>query len=188
MSEERKAHPADGIVGHDGERWDQSCDAMAWARAFVAIHPSNGLDEGDMVGWFANAMMRMHDTVLSRPAGEDTSDGYHSFRELYQHRHALFLYALATSEPENEPWYTLEHEDGSMFEGFFLAGMDVRIGKDRDMGWERVTYHLPVEHLDLVETLDHVEKLMCAPPFDGHTSADVVERLLKSVRTAWGAE
>ena len=36
-------------------------DAMAWAKLFCETNPDCGLDESDMVGWFANAMMAMHD-------------------------------------------------------------------------------------------------------------------------------
>jgi hypothetical protein len=36
-------------------------DAMAWAKFFCEQNPDCGLDDGVMVGWFANAMMAMHD-------------------------------------------------------------------------------------------------------------------------------
>jgi hypothetical protein len=39
-------------------------DAMVWAKFFCKINPDCGLDEGTMVGWFANAMMAMHDHIL----------------------------------------------------------------------------------------------------------------------------
>lgn len=39
-------------------------DAMAWAKFFCESHPNCGLDEGAMVGWFASAMMAMHDHIL----------------------------------------------------------------------------------------------------------------------------
>lgn len=36
-------------------------DALAWAKFFVEKNPDCGLDEDTMIGWFANAMMAMHD-------------------------------------------------------------------------------------------------------------------------------
>lgn len=36
-------------------------DAQVWAQFFCRQHPDCGLDEGMMIGWFANAMMAMHD-------------------------------------------------------------------------------------------------------------------------------
>lgn len=44
-------------------------DADKWADAFLQItstydHP---VDKGDMIGWFANAMMAMHDHLQGNP-------------------------------------------------------------------------------------------------------------------------
>lgn len=39
-------------------------DARAWAQFFLKRNPDCGLDEGAMIGWFANAMMAMHDYLL----------------------------------------------------------------------------------------------------------------------------
>jgi hypothetical protein len=43
-----------------------SFDARDWAAAFLKYHPDKGLDEGDMIGWFANALMRGYDERSSR--------------------------------------------------------------------------------------------------------------------------
>lgn len=51
------------------EDFTQSFDAMEWARAFVAVareHPTMATDEGTMVGWFANALMRGYDEAMRR--------------------------------------------------------------------------------------------------------------------------
>lgn len=51
----------------------QSFDAMDWARAFVAIareNPAIATDEGTMVGWFANALMRGYDEHARRASAE----------------------------------------------------------------------------------------------------------------------
>lgn len=40
----------------------QNPDAAVWAKFFCEKHPE--ADEGDMIGWFANAMMAMHDHLL----------------------------------------------------------------------------------------------------------------------------
>lgn len=47
-------------------KYDMSIHAnpMAWAKLFCEQNPDCGLDEGVMVGWFANAMMAMHDHIL----------------------------------------------------------------------------------------------------------------------------
>lgn len=42
-------------------RIHQNPDAQAWAKFFIATHPDSPHDEATMIGWFANAMMAMHD-------------------------------------------------------------------------------------------------------------------------------
>lgn len=54
---ERAALPADGgapVVGTDGHLWPQTADAHAWAVMFCRRHQFT--EEGDVVGWFANAI------------------------------------------------------------------------------------------------------------------------------------
>ena len=106
----------------------------------------------------------MADTLLHLPcAVDDVSDGYHTFRELYAHRFALFL-ALARSL--GTAWRAHQHADGTMFEGWFIVGLMLSTGQ--------ITYHLPLtdwEHTGFMHTYTR------APSWDGHTSRDVVERL-----------
>ena len=92
------------------------------------------------------------------------SDGYHTFDELYQHRHALFL-ALAKAYGG---WAAKEHHDGTMYDGWFIAGMDI--------GGKQISYHLPMNLWEIaMKTCVIFER---APQWDGHTSEDVVNRLL----------
>lgn len=94
------------------------------------------------------------------------SDGYHTFEELYDHRCTLFL-ALMKAVPEIA-WISKLHDDGSSFDGWFIAGMNLATGT--------VTYHLPAGMWSLAcET--GAKPLERAPKWDGHTSADVVKRV-----------
>lgn len=45
-------------------------DAKAWADFFMAIFPNCGADPDIMLGWFANAMMAMHDHIVSEAEKE----------------------------------------------------------------------------------------------------------------------
>lgn len=98
----------------------------------------------------------------------EVSDGYHTFNELYQHRHTLFI-ALMRAYPEIS-WRSRLHHDGSKFEGWFIAGMDLN-GK-------QITYHLP-DTDEYWQLLNHIgiKELDKAPEWDGHTSGEVVRRL-----------
>lgn len=101
----------------------------------------------------------------------EISDGYHTFNELYEHRCVLFL-ALMKCNVERS-WVSKKHHDESCFEGWFIAGMNLPTGP--------ITYHLPMKYWDTI--LDKVccEILNCAPPWDGHTSNQVIERIFKSL-------
>lgn len=96
----------------------------------------------------------------------NTSDGYHTFNELYNHRNHLFI-ALMRSNYKIS-WRANNHDDGSNYEGWFVAGMHLPTGD--------VSYHLPIS---LWNTLDncHITTTLRAPKWDGHSSEDVVTRI-----------
>ena len=101
--------------------------------------------------------------ILPCPVSE-VSDGFHTFHELYEHRHHLFV-ALLNSHPDLS-WKSRLHDDGTMYPGdWFIAGMDLPTGD--------VSYHLEGRFWDRVR----VKALDLAPAWDGHTSQDVLVRL-----------
>lgn len=100
------------------------------------------------------------------------SDGYHTLNELYEHRHALFL-ALMYTQPDRS-WYSHCHDDGSSYDGWFIAGMTLA-----PTGLT-ITYHLPDRLLEKAE-LTGASLLKNAPKWDGHTPQDVIERLYESL-------
>lgn len=87
-----------------------------------------------------------------------TSDGYHTFDELYEHRHFLFI-NLCLLQPEKASW-TSEH-----YEGWDLLRLYLPAGQ--------ISYHIPkrlrflYEHL--IENRDD--------EWDGHTPEVVLARL-----------
>ena len=91
----------------------------------------------------------------------EISDGYHTFNELYEHRHALFAVASAF----HGGWKSKLHDDGSALPGWFIAGISG--------GEEAVTYHLPMRHWNRFPG----RELDRAPKWDGYTSDDVIGRL-----------
>jgi len=107
----------------------------------------------------------------------EVSDGYHTFGELYEHRHMLFC-ALArvafdlAFRGQKEAlycWKSSNHwVDGkleSVWPGWFLAGIELRD--------KMITYHLPLTYWSLFYGIDRDTP----PKHDEHTSADVIERL-----------
>ena len=92
------------------------------------------------------------------------SDGYHTFKELYDHRSKLFI-ALCRVYP-NLTWKSSKHADGTMYAGMFIAGISTPMGQ--------ATYHFEDAYWNMLD----VKVLDTAPVWDGHTSDDAIERIL----------
>lgn len=109
-------------------------------------------------------------TIDGQESTGSISDGYHTFDELYDHRIILFITLCKCLSVEHDKvWRSKLHSDGSEFKGWFILG----IGKEKG---KQITYHIPTERW---EETDFAETLEKAPEWDGHTSADVLERLKK---------
>ena len=94
----------------------------------------------------------------------DTSDGYHTFNELYHHRAVLFSVVVAANS--GRAWKSKLHHDGTMYEGMFIVGVDTPQGQ--------ATYHYDVEpYWDMF----WCRELERAPEWDGHTPDDAIERI-----------
>ena len=98
------------------------------------------------------------------------SDGYHTFGELYEHRIRLWIELCKVIASIKPVWLSLKHSDGSEMQGWFLLG----IGKVKGF---QMTYHLPEKYLGELAGNPRIEILDIAPEWDGHTPADVIERL-----------
>jgi hypothetical protein len=117
---------------------------------------------------------------------ENTSDGYHTFKELYEFRKAynVALFNEWGSQKERQignQWIPLntknhvhkswKHHDGELCfgGGWFVVVAVLQTGQ--------ITNHYKAEDWDLFN-IPEVEKALF--PFDGHTSEDVIKRLLES--------
>ena len=109
------------------------------------------------------------DTTAQEEDKGEISDGHHTFNELYEHRHILFLAVLMAHREKS--WRSKLHSDGTMFDGWFIAGIDTDFGQ--------ATYHLPIR---LWELFGSIKELDRAPEWDGHTSDDVIIRIRKSAQ------
>ena len=100
------------------------------------------------------------------PITGETSDGYHTFNELYHHRAVLFS-VIVMNYPD-KAWKSKKHHDGTMYNGMFIVGIDTPDGQ--------ATYHYDIDpYWDMFKC--HV--LDNAPEWDGHTAAQAIERIGK---------
>ena len=105
------------------------------------------------------------DAWNTRPIDGSTSDGYHTFDELYYHRTALFA-CLVSMQPRQMAFKSWKHSDGSMYEGMFIAGIYT------SGGW--CTYHCEAKWWPLFDCYERE----FAPEWDGHTPSDAIHRLM----------
>ena len=93
----------------------------------------------------------------------EVSDGSHTFNELYYHR--MILFSVICNQNSNKAWKSWKHHDGTMYEDYFIVGIDTPQGQ--------FTYHYHKSHWDNFRA----KELEFAPMWDGHESKDVVRLL-----------
>ena len=115
---------------------------------------------------FLDGAMSVIDAAPAATVDGNTSDGYHTFNELYHHRAVLF--SVIVKMFPNRAWKARQHYDGSMFEGMFIVGIETPDGQ--------ATYHYD---LDPYWDMFKCRELEFAPEWDGHTAQQAIERIGK---------
>ena len=109
------------------------------------------------------------DLIEPEPINGETSDGYHTFNELYHHRAVLFS-VVVRNYPEL-CWKSKKHHTGDMYDGMFIVGINTPDGQ--------ASYHYDIEpYWDMFEC----KELEFAPKWDGHTPDQAIERIGKLMR------
>ena len=109
----------------------------------------------------AIALLKAQDPITG-----ETSDGYHTFNELYHHRAVLFSVIVANYP--DRAWKSKKHHDGTMYDNMFIVGIDTPDGQ--------ATYHYDI---DPYWVMFKCRVLDNAPEWDGHTPAQAIERIGK---------
>lgn len=128
----------------------------------LGLHPR--LNTSDWLVIDLDEVSELVDLIRPVPVTGATSDGYHTFDELYHHRAVLFSVIVAMFRGRS--WKSLHHHDGTMYDGMFIVGIDTPAGP--------ATYHYDVEpYWDMFpcRVLDR------ASEWDGHTPDDAIERI-----------
>ncbi len=125
--------------------------------------------------------------VSKDDAPGDTSDGYHTFDELYEHRtgilaalcnvSATLLDELGGHDLVDYVFKSRRHHDGDMYDGMFIVGI-----RGEGRGWS--TWHCEDEWWDKFA----VPELDRAPEWDGHTPQDALDRLVESFCSTEGED
>ena len=87
------------------------------------------------------------------------NDGSHTFDELYYHR--MMLFAVICNTYKDKAWKSRKHEDGTMFDDYFIVGITTSKGD--------YSYHYHKDYWDLFK----VTEINTAPEWDGHEPKDI---------------
>lgn len=109
----------------------------------------------------------------------EVSDGYHTMSELYEHRYALFYALVKVYDDYITPLGSSVtciksklHHDGTMFDDSFIVMMGIL---KMDTTRIQISYHYPLSWWDKFNIME----MDRAPKWDGHTSDDVLKRLME---------
>lgn len=131
------------------------------------VYECLGLHESSLGSCFltSESVDSLADLIEPQQITGETSDGYHTFDELYDHRAKLFSVIVSTFQ--DRAWKSKAHNDGTMFDGMFIVGVETPEGQ--------ATYHYDIDpYWDMFEC----EELEKAPKWDGHTSDEAISRVL----------
>ena len=106
------------------------------------------------------------DITLGPKITGETSDGYHTFNELYHHRALLF--SVIVHDHREIAWKSRKHHDGTMYDGMFIVGVETP--------WGQATYHYDY---DPYWPMFDCRELLTAPEWDGHTPSEAIERIAR---------
>ena len=103
---------------------------------------------------------------------DEVSDGYHTFKELYDHRNLLWVMVLLQNR--NVSFKTHKDDSGHEIENWFIAGINTDYGQ--------LTYHLPNDLWDILD----VPEVDYNFDYDGHDSKEVLNRLFSLAKSVNG--
>lgn len=105
------------------------------------------------------------------------SDGYHTIAELYDHRCLLFINLVLLHLKNDGCAYWVEEH----YEGWDLLLMKETESATPPYKHYQISYHVPIKYRNLYrKRVSQVEP--DSHHFDGHTSQDVLDRLVKYAR------
>lgn len=138
-------------------------ELQVYDMTYFAIQHAVG-SEGDQYPDGRELADRLADLIEPQPITGDTSDGYHTFDELYDHRARLF--SVVVRDHREIAWKSRLHHDGTMYDGMFIVGVETPGGQ--------ATYHYDV---DPYWGIFDCKELVRAPEWDGHTPEQAISRI-----------
>lgn len=152
MNSDERREVAASLRDQADEGYGVNLESMAYAL---------GLDSDDGECGNEDVFNMLADLIEPQQIDEDTSDGYHTFRQLYFQR--MMLFAVLVAEHRDLAWKTHCHEDGEpcFGGGWFLVTIETPDGA--------YGYHYEDKYWDLFDC----EEIPKAKRWDGYDESDV---------------
>jgi len=150
------------LLKQRGERYVENGFGITW-RYLSDPHTATESMDGTLIVTGLTPAQAIAATLGPTITGE-TSDGYHTFNELYHHR--VVLFSVIVRDHVDLAWKSRLHHDGTMYDGMFIVGIETPDGQ--------ATYHYDLNpYWDMFEC----KELDRAPEWDGHTPDDAIARI-----------
>lgn len=114
-----------------------------------------------------------HVVDVNKMINGDTSDGYHTFNELYEHRTLLFLMALKAGAFKGQ----VVCEDHFPCWDVITCYICYSPGE-----YAQISYHVPIKYRPYYEYLSRCTKEQQEENFDGHTAKIVADRMKRVLK------
>lgn len=159
------------MLDERGAKWYECGGAIFWethngAFRYMALPHEEALEVETCCSQRSTVMTAAQaiEATLGATVTGETSDGYHTFNELYHHRAVLF--SVIVRDHRALAWKSRLHNDGTMYDDMFIVGIDTPSGQ--------ATYHYDIE--PYWEMFD-CKELERAPEWDGHTPDEAIARI-----------
>lgn len=127
------------------------------------IHGDERNTTGNLVEFVCQACGKVKQEKYWFIGSGETSDGYHTFNELYYHR--MILFAVICNQNKEKAWKSKLHADGTMYDNYFIVGITTDEGD--------YTYHYHLDYWDYF----NVSEIPNSPEWDGHKPEDITRLL-----------
>lgn len=99
------------------------CGNLTYRNIAWSVEPFGNLEPGNYI----HIVDHLAELIEPQHIDGNTSDGYHTFNELYHHRAVLF--SVIVAKFADRAWKSKLHADGTMYEGMFIVGIETPDGQ-----------------------------------------------------------
>lgn len=168
MTNDKTPSPAQGAMMTAEEATDKLAYAVFAGEHVIRSDEKEYID--GLVATIRQELAALREEVGGLKVTENTSDGYHTFKELYEHRILLYLTALRGGAFKAQYVVEDHYPEWDLIVSFTPGN------------YQQISYHVPTKYRPLYEHMDRQTKESQEKAFDGHDSKLVAHRIEMTLR------